>query len=111
MSNRIDPMQHGIINKSDNKVTGSGSGAKVQSTESTGPGKSVDGTALVDTVVLTGRSQLLERLEKTAASLPVIDRAKVDAVKADIAEGNYHVDVDNIADLLLRSEQELGDLS
>lgn len=111
MSNRIDPMHHGIVNKSGNKVSESSSGAKVQPAGSADPGNSTAKTTLRDTVVLTDRSQLLERLEKTAAHSPTFDQARVDAVKQDIASGNYQVDVDNIADILLRFEQDPGDSS
>lgn len=110
MVNGIDPMHHGIVEKPGHKVSGADGGAAVarpdQSTETNAStAKSLPG----DTVVLTERAQLLERLEKTAAALPVIDRARVDAVKADIAAGKYEIDADNIADILLRAEREFGD--
>lgn len=116
MSNGIDPMHNRIVDKtghkvadSNRKVAESGREADVQlsgsSRSDNGPGK----TAAADTVVLTERGQLLERLEKTAAKLPAIDQARVDAVKADIADGKYRVDVDNIADILLRTEADFAD--
>ena len=111
MSNRIDPMHHGIVNKSGNKVSESGSGAKMQPAGSADPGISTEKTTLRDTVALSDRSQLLERLEKNAAHSPAFDQARVDAIKQDIASGNYRIDVDNIADILLRSEQDPGDSS
>lgn len=111
MSNRINPMHHGIVNKSGNKVSESSSGAKVQPAGSADRGNSTEKTTSRDTVVLTDRSQLLERLEKAAVHAPAFDQARVDAVKEDIARGNYRIDVDNIADILLRSEQELSDSS
>ncbi len=109
MSNRIDPMHRGMIDKTDNKVSESGRGTTVRPGGSAASGTPAGKTASSDTVTLTDRYQLLERLEKTAAKLPAIDRARVEAVKADIANGKYQIDVDNIADILLRTDQELGD--
>ncbi len=109
MSNRIDPLHSGIVDKTNHKVSESSRGTTVQPGGSAGSGKSPGITASNDKVTLTGRYQLLERLEKTAAKLPAIDRARVEAVKADIANGKYQIDVDNIADILLRTEQVFGD--
>ena len=112
MSNRIGPKHHGIVDKTDShKVPGSGPGASAQSGETVNAGKTAGKTSLRDTVMLTERSQLLERLDQTAAQLPAIDRARVEAVKADIADVRYQIDADNIADILLRLEKEMGDSS
>lgn len=112
MSNRIDPGHQGIVDKTgSHKVPGSGRGTSAQPGESASSGKTTAKTSLRDTVVLTKRSQLLERLEKTAAQLPEINRARVEAVKADIADGKYRIDADNIADILLRIDKEIGDSS
>ena len=109
MSNRIEPPHRGMVDKTDQKVSESSRGTTVQPGGSAGSGKSPGKAALSDKVTLTGRYQLLERLEKTAAELPAIDRARVEAVKADIASGKYQIDVETIADILLRTEQEFGD--
>lgn len=74
MSNKIDPIHHGIVDKSDQKVSESRRGATVQPGGSAGSGKSTGKTTSVDTVILTERSQLFERLEVIAAKLPSIDR-------------------------------------
>ena len=112
MSNRIGPKHPGIVDKTDShKVPGSGRGAPVQPGKSSTSSKVSGGNSVRDTVELTERSQLLERLEKTAAASPGIDRARVDAVKADIAAGKYQIDAENIADILLRIEKETGDSS
>ena len=110
MSNKIGPKHPGIVDKTDShKVPGPG--AALQPDKSPSSGKVSGDNSLHDTVVLTERSQLLQRLEKTAAELPEIDRARVEAVKADIADGKYQIDVDNLADILLRIEKEMGDSS
>ena len=41
--------------------------------------------------------------------MPAIDQARVDAVKADIENGNYEIDLDNLAELLMQSDLQLGD--
>jgi negative regulator of flagellin synthesis FlgM len=68
-----------------------------------------DGTARTqstgETVELTSSAKLLERLEKTLASLPEIDRARVEAVKTAIENGDYQIDADRIADALLRADR------
>ncbi len=102
-------MHHSVIDKTGRKTSGSDGAAAVGPGGSTDAGKNTRTTQSSDTVDLTERSQLLERLEKTAAKLPTVDQARIDAVKADIAEGNYKIDVDNIADILLRTEDEFGD--
>ena len=108
MSSRIDPNLTGVASKAGQKVSGSGNGTAV------GPGRETDASkpggkpVAGDTVVLTERSQLLESLEKRIASQPAIDSARVEAVRADIQNGNYEIDADNIAELLLRMEVDLN---
>ena len=95
MSNRITPIDQGSLGKigdTDPSIRG-GDDAKPTSSE--------------DTVNLTNRAQLLERLEKTLASLPEIDNARVEAVKAQIENGEYQIDSEKIAEALLRADQEL----
>lgn len=109
MSNRIDSNHLRIANKTDSKVAESGQRSKVAPEGSAEIGKRDGKPANADTVVLTERSQMLERLEKKAASLPAVDPARVEAVKADIAAGKYRIDVDNIAEILLRTDRDIGD--
>ena len=105
-------MHRGIVDKTgSHNVPGSGRAAPARPGESASSGKSSGKTSSSDTVALTDHGQLLERLEKTVANLPAIDPARVAAVKNDIASGKYKIDVDNIADILLRTEQEFGDQS
>lgn len=110
MSNRIDQMAQGLLGKiAENSSAGA---RKVGGTAASAPGKtdnpSTDATARGDIVELTSSARLLERLEKTLASLPEIDRARVDAVKTAIENGEYQIDADKIATALLRSEGQPG---
>ena len=61
-----------------------------------------------DTVELTSSAQLLQRLENTLASMPEIDVARVAEVKAQIENGEYQIDVENLVDALIRTDQEFG---
>ena len=109
MSNKISSMHHSLMDKGAQKVSESGRGAKTHSGAATTASDGASKTASTDSVVLTDRSQLLERIEKTLAAMPAIDRERVEAVKADIAEGRYEIDVDNIAEIMLRSERDFGE--
>lgn len=109
MSNRIDPNLSGVVSKAGQKVSGSGKGAAVDPGQADAASKPGTKPAAGDTVVLTERSQVLESLEKKIAGMPAIDNARVEAVKADIQSGNYKIDADNIAELLLRNEADLGE--
>lgn len=106
MSNKIDPNLSAVAGKAGQKVGGSGNAAAPGRAE--GPSKSGVKPAAGETVVLTERSQFLESLEKKIASMPAIDEARVEAVKADIQNGNYRIDADNIAELLLRTETDFS---
>ena len=108
MSNRIDSMQNVAIDKTGQKVSKSGGEAAVKSHDSADSGQSVGKTPLTDSVEFTDRVQLLGKLEKAIADLPAIDRARVEAVKADIANGNYEIDIDNIVDIIMRTERDFG---
>lgn len=108
MANRIDSVQNGITPKPTKGTSESGSGGNVRSSGDTTSVKAVV-PGPKDTVVLTEQGQRLEALEKAAAAVPTVDRARVDAVKADIASGNYQVDVENIADILLSTEAQFDE--
>lgn len=109
MSGRIDPMTQGLLGKIVEHATGTAGSKKVGGTGISVPGKDVKPALAGDTVELTSSAKLLERLEKTLASLPEIDRARVDAVKSAIENGDYEVDADKIAAALLYTDLQLGE--
>ncbi len=104
-------MDQGLLGKIGNKI-----GSKVDDTSTT---KLVDAStsapdnknaapaSVGDTVELTSGGKLLEKLEKTLTSLPDVDRARVDAVKSQIENGEYQIDADRIAAAMLRLDQEI----
>jgi len=58
-------------------------------------------------VSLSPRAAQLKQLEAQLAAIPVIDRARVDSIKAAIASGQYTINAGNIAEGLLDSVKEM----
>ena len=108
MSNRIDPMNQGILGKIGEKISDTSGTSKVKPGAHATDKMVADKPDSSDTVELTSSAKLLERLEKTLGSLPEIDHARVEAVKTAIAHGDYEIDAEKLADAILRSDQELG---
>ncbi len=61
-----------------------------------------------DDVQLTHTATSLKHIEARLASVPDVDRARVDAVRQRVESGSYKVDANRIADRLLRFERELN---
>lgn len=106
MSDRINPMNQGLPGKIAENVNGTAGGRKTGAGGGVAPRQAPLPAA--DTVELTSSARLLERLEKSFASLPGIDRSRIDAVKSAIESGNYRIDPDGIASALLRTDLQLG---
>ena len=99
-------MDQGLLGKISDK-TGDTATVRKVSTDATARGPDhARQTNTDDTVELTSSAKLLERLEKTLASLPEIDDARVEAVKAQIENGEYQIDSEKIVEALLRTDQE-----
>jgi negative regulator of flagellin synthesis FlgM len=58
-------------------------------------------------VRLSGLSTQIKEMEKQLAAIPVIDRGRVDAIKAEIASGQYKINPENIAAGLIDSASEM----
>ena len=102
-------MDHGTLGKIGGKVDEARSGDKV-SADSRSPGKeSGDPAALTDTVNLTSSAKLLERLDKTLASLPAVDSQRVAEIKTAIENGDYQIDADAIAEAMIRLDRSFGE--
>lgn len=102
-------MDQSFIGKIGSKVDETGVTRKI-SGETDASDKSATGPASRgDTVQLTDSAKLLERLEKSLASLPDVDSNRVAEVKAAIENGEYSIDADAIADAMILFEQSLGD--
>jgi len=109
MTNRIGPVDHGILGKVGNKVDETTTGTTVLP-NSAAPDKAAShAPANSDTVNLTSSAKLLERLDKTLAALPAVDLERVAEIKTAIENGDYEIDADAIADAIIRIDRSLGD--
>ncbi len=108
MSDRIDLMTQGLPGKIAERAGGTAASRKSGGPEV--PALDTRGAPMAegDRVELTSSARLLERLEKTFDSFPELDRARVDAVKDAIKNGDYRVDADRIAAALIVSDRQLG---
>jgi negative regulator of flagellin synthesis FlgM len=102
-------MDHGAIGKLGNKIDDAGSSRKVSGDAGASQAAAKGQASTSDTVELTSSAKLLERLEKTLASLPAVDSSRVEEVKAAIENGEYEIDADAIADALIRFERSFGE--
>jgi negative regulator of flagellin synthesis FlgM len=59
-------------------------------------------------VQITEQARQLAALEQTVNSLPIVNEAKVAAIRSAIEDGSYQVVPERIADKLLRMDRELG---
>ena len=58
-------------------------------------------------VILSARASQLNQMEAHLATVAVVDRSRVDNIKAAIAAGKYTINTQNIADTLLTSAKEI----
>lgn len=100
MTTKIDGLQ--------NRPVQVGTGRTVSSTSdaTATPGKSQ--VAASSPVRITDQARQLAALEQALNEVPVVNEARVDAIRAALAEGRYEVNPERIADKLLRTERELS---
>ena len=101
-------MDPSAIGKTGNKIDDAGSTRKVSRNSGTEQASSGPASKS-DTVNLTSSAKLLERLERTLATLPVVDHARVTEIKNAIENGDYEINADAIADAMIRFDQSLGE--
>lgn len=102
-------MDPNSIGKLGNKVDDAGTSRKVSNDPAVSPGAQTGSKSTSDTVNLTSSAQLLERLEKSLASLPDVDVDRVAEVKLALENGDYQIDADAIADAMIRFERSFGE--
>ena len=102
-------MDQGTLGKIGNKVDKAETGSKVSTDSATPEKASASPAPPTDTVNLTSNAKLLERLDKTLASLPAVDSERVAEIKTAIENGEYQIDADAIADAMIRLDLTLGD--
>ena len=102
-------MDQGILGKIGNKVDETKTSSTV-APQSTTPDKARANPASTrDTVNLTSSAKLLERLDKTLASLPAVNAERVAEIKTAIENGEYEIDTKAIADAMIRFDRSLGE--
>ena len=102
-------MDQGTMGKISNKVDETATSNKVVP-NSLAPNKPASSPiANDDTVNLTSSAKLLERLDKTLESLPAINAERVAEIKHAIENGDYEINVDAIADAMVRLDRILGE--
>lgn len=72
-----------------------------------GEGNSNPTAATGEQVSLTRSAVLLGRLEEALASVPVVNDARVDAIRQAVDSGAYEIDAEAIADQIIRLEQDI----
>ena len=60
-----------------------------------------------DHVTLTDSARSLQKIEEAIAKAPVVDTAKVAAIKQAVSSGTYQIDAGRVADKLLQYERGL----
>jgi len=60
-----------------------------------------------DRVSLSAHAKNLHKLESKAASLPDVDSARVDEIKAAIEDGSYQPNAENIAAKMMQLDEQL----
>jgi negative regulator of flagellin synthesis FlgM len=85
-----------------------GTGRTVSSTSDATATRGKAQVAATSPVRITDQARQLAALEQALNEVPVVNEARVDAIRAALAEGRYEVNPERIADKLLRTEQELS---
>lgn len=105
MTNPINPMNRAAANALNNNTA---AGSKTsEATADAGAEARSNNPGSNDTVSLSTRSQQVIELQQHLDSSTGIDRARVDAIKQQIAGGNYPLDAEKIAENMLKIEQSL----
>ena len=60
-----------------------------------------------DQVTLTDSARSLQKIEEAIAKAPVVDTAKVAAIKQAVSSGTYQIDSGRVADKLMQFERGL----
>ena len=100
MNNPINPLSRTTSNPVN---TNASKASNKEQTESSSTSQATS----EDTVSLSAQSQQVSGLQQELKNAPAIDRAKVESIKQEIANGNYPLDPEKIAKNLINLEQSL----
>lgn len=101
MTNPINPFSRPAASPVNNDSS------KTPSKNSTSTGNTGANNNAQDTVSLSKGSQQVIELQQRLNSTPEIDSVKVEAIKQEIAKGNYPLDPEKIAENMISLEQSL----
>ena len=86
---------------------GTGKSVSRERDAGTSASQSAEGSKAATPVRITDQARQLAALERAVQDAPVVNEARVAAVRLAIEEGRYEVVPERIADKLLRMEHEL----
>lgn len=86
------------------KGSGGGGGPVVDRSQADAASASAPAAPAADHVTLTGSARTMQKLADAVAGSPVVDAAKVAAVKQSIQNGTYQVNAGRVAAKLLQFE-------
>lgn len=89
-----------------NKPTTPPAAAKVSATKGKAAGKTSTPAGGSDSLTLTESSTRIRSLESQLASVDIADTAKIESVKAALANGSFTVDAEVVADRLIDHTKE-----
>jgi negative regulator of flagellin synthesis FlgM len=89
-------------------VKGSNSGVVADKPQGDASAASAPTAQAGDTVTLTNSARSLQKIEEALAKAPVVNAAKVAAVKQAVNAGTYQIDAGRVADKLLKFERGLA---
>lgn len=87
--------------------TGTGKSVSRERDAGTSASQSAEGSKGAKPVQITEQARQLAALERAVNDAPVVNEARVAAVRLAVEEGRYEVVPERIADKLLRMEHEL----
>jgi negative regulator of flagellin synthesis FlgM len=90
-----------------NRPVQTGAGKTVARERDASASQSAEAGKAATPVSITDQARQLAALERAVQDAPVVNDARVAAVRTAIEEGRYEVSPERIADKLLRMEQEL----
>jgi negative regulator of flagellin synthesis FlgM len=87
---------------------GTGESVSRERDAGTSASQSAEGAKAATPVKITDQARQLAALERAVNDAPVVNEARVAAVRQAVEEGRYEVVPERIANKLLRMNQELG---
>ncbi|MEM8983247.1 MAG: flagellar biosynthesis anti-sigma factor FlgM [Pseudomonadota bacterium] len=107
MNTKIDGVSPGQVSQSVGQTPDNTVRNARQDTPAQTQGADTDNTR----VDITSNAALLGRLDQALANVPDVDAQRVESVKTAIAEGSYQIDADQIAEALIKLDDDIDPLA